>query len=124
MSDEKVYNVLFLCTGNTARSILGECSINRWGGGRFRGFRAGSHPKGYVHPLTLELLRRSDFDTSGLRSKDGAEFAEPGAARMDFVFTVIFVSLPVAGLDRLKLKREVERIGQVKLDENEGGAAP
>ena len=85
---EPIFNVLFLCTGNTARSILAECLINRWGKGRFRGFSAGSHPRGYVHPMTLELLRRLDFDTSGLRSKDWAEFARPDAPKLDFVFTV------------------------------------
>ncbi|MGD2083191.1 MAG: arsenate reductase ArsC [Chromatiales bacterium] len=87
MSDG-VYNVLFLCTGNSARSILGECLVERWGAGRFRGFSAGSHPKGQVHPLALELLRRNNYPTEGLRSKDWAEFAEPGAPHMDFVFTV------------------------------------
>jgi arsenate reductase len=169
---DKVYNVLFLYTGNTARSILAECLINHWGQGKFKGFSAGSHPKGYVHPLTLELLKRLGFSTEGLRSKDWAEFAQPSAPQMDFVFTVcdnaaaepcpvwpgqpitahwgiadpvalvgddltrlnafrqafrelenrikIFVCLPIAALDDLKLKREVERIGQVKLDGIEG----
>jgi protein-tyrosine-phosphatase len=88
MTGHTAYNVLFLCTGNTARSILAECLVNHWGAGKFRGFSAGSRPKGYVHPMTLELLRRFDFDTSGLRSKDWAEFAEPDAPRMDFVLTV------------------------------------
>ena len=85
---DAVYNVLFLCTGNSARSILGERLIERWGGGRFRGFSAGSHPKGEVHPLALDILRRNSYATQGLRSKDWAEFAEPGAPHMDFVFTV------------------------------------
>jgi arsenate reductase len=90
MSDhqDKVYNVLFLCTGNSARSIFGESLINRWGQGRFRGYSAGSHPKGEVHPLTLELLRRFNFPTEDLRSKDWEEFATDTAPRMDFVFTV------------------------------------
>jgi protein-tyrosine-phosphatase len=87
MSD-KVLNVLFLCTGNSARSIFAECLINRWGQGRFRGFSAGSHPKGVVHPLALDLLERLNFETRGLRSKDWSEFAAPGAPHMDFVFTV------------------------------------
>lgn len=87
MSD-KIYNVLFLCTGNSARSILGERLIERIGGGRFRGFSAGSHPKGEVHPMALKVLRDCNYSTEGLRSKDWAEFARPGAPQMDFVFTV------------------------------------
>ena len=85
---EKRFNVLFLCTGNSARSIFGERLIERWGQGRFKGFSAGSHPKGAVHPLALAVLRRNNYVTDGLRSKDWAEFAEPGAPEMDFVFTV------------------------------------
>ncbi len=158
------YNVLFLCTGNSARSILAERIIERWGSGRFRGFSAGSYPKGEVHPLALELLHRNNYLTDGLRSKDWAEFAQPDAPVMDFVFTVcdkakgevcpiwpgqpmtahwgtedpaavegdelarltafrvafremenrikIFVALPFASLDRLKLQRELDRIGK------------
>ena len=87
MSD-KIYNVLFLCTGNSARSILGEKLIERWGQGRFRGFSAGSHPKGEIHPLTLEILRRNNVQTDGLRSKDWTVFAVADAPSMDFVFTV------------------------------------
>ena len=82
------YNVLFLCTGNSARSILGEALINHWGKGRFRGFSAGSHPKGEVHPMALETLRRYHLPTSGLRSKSWDEFAAPGAPPLHFVFTV------------------------------------
>jgi len=85
---DRVFNVLFLCTGNSARSILGECLVNRLGGGRFKGYSAGSHPKGAVHPLALAFLRRNRFPTEGLRSKDWREFAVPGAPRMGFVFTV------------------------------------
>jgi arsenate reductase (thioredoxin) len=85
---EPVFNVLFLCTGNSARSILGECLLGRLGRGRFRGYSAGSHPKGEVHPLAIEILRRNNHPTDGLRSKDWSEFAAPGAPRMDFVFTV------------------------------------
>jgi protein-tyrosine-phosphatase len=85
---ERVYNVLFLCTGNSARSILAESLVNHWGKGRFRGFSAGSFPKGAVHPLALELLRRQRLPTTGLRSTSWDEFAAPGAPVMDFVFTV------------------------------------
>ncbi|MDF2810731.1 MAG: respiration [Microvirga sp.] len=87
MSD-RVFNVLFLCTGNSARSILGEAVLNKLGEGRFRGFSAGSHPKGSVHPLALKVLAEADVPTEGLRSKSWSEFAEPGAPVMDFVFTV------------------------------------
>jgi protein-tyrosine-phosphatase len=82
------YNVLFLCTGNSARSILAECVMNREGGGRFKAYSAGSHPRGEVHPMALDLLKRMNFDVSGLRSKSWNEFAAPGAPRLDFVFTV------------------------------------
>jgi arsenate reductase len=165
---DQLFNVLFLCTGNSARSILAERLIERWGQGRFRGFSAGSHPKGEVHPLALELLRRNNYSTEGLRSKDWAEFSVPGAPRMDFVFTVcdnaanevcpvwpgqpmtahwgvadpaavegdevtrltafrialrelenrvkIFVALPFASLDRLKLQQKLDEIGQLTAD--------
>jgi protein-tyrosine-phosphatase/N-acetylglutamate synthase-like GNAT family acetyltransferase len=85
---DRVYNVLFLCTGNSARSILAESLMNHWGRGRFRGFSAGSHPKGAVHPLALELLDRMRLPTRGLRSKSWDEFAAPAAPVLDFVFTV------------------------------------
>lgn len=163
MSD-RVMNVLFLCTGNSARSILAESLVNQLGGGRFRGFSAGSHPKGAVHPLALYELERNREPVEGLRSKDWAEFAEPGAPHMDFVFTVcdnaagevcpvwpgqpmtahwgmpdpagvegteierkaafartyrelrnrisIFVNLPFATLDRLRLQEKVDEIGR------------
>jgi arsenate reductase len=168
---QKVYNVLFLCTGNSARSILGERLVERWGQGRFRGFSAGSHPKGAVHPLALEVLRRNNYLTDGLRSKDWAEFAAPGAPAMDFVFTVcdnaaaevcpvwpgqpitahwgvadpaavegdeltrmqafrtalrelenrikVFVSLPLASLDRLRLQQRLDEIGRSRLPEGQ-----
>lgn len=82
------YNILFLCTGNSARSILAESIVNKTGKGKFRGFSAGSHPKGQVHPIALELLRHLDFPTEGLRSKSWEEFAAPNGPPLDFVFTV------------------------------------
>jgi protein-tyrosine-phosphatase len=85
---DHVYNVLFLCTGNSARSIMGEVLMNELGKGRFRGFSAGSHPRGEVHPRAIEVLRDYGLPTEGLRSKPWDEFAEPGAPEMDFVFTV------------------------------------
>jgi arsenate reductase len=78
------YNVLFLCTGNSARSILAEVLIEHWGKGRFNGYSAGSFPKGAVHPLALEELERYHLPTTGLRSKSWNEFARPGAPVMDF----------------------------------------
>ena len=85
---QKTYNVLFLCTGNSARSIIAECVLNKLGRGRFRAFSAGSFPKGEVHPYAVELLRRQAFDTDALRSKSWNEFAARGAPPLDFVFTV------------------------------------
>lgn len=85
---EKVYNVLFLCTGNSARSIMAEALLNARGRGHFRAYSAGSHPKGAVHPLALDLIRENRMPVDGLRSKNWDEFAQPGAPRMDFVFTV------------------------------------
>jgi arsenate reductase len=82
------YNVLFLCTGNSARSIMAECLLQREGMGRFRAFSAGSHPAGRVNPLVLALLKRENFGTDGLRSKSWEEFAVAGAPELDFVFTV------------------------------------
>ncbi len=82
------HNVLFLCTGNSARSIMAECILNRLGRGKFKAYSAGSHPKGEVHPYALELLKRENFITDKLRSKDWEEFARPGAPSLAFVFTV------------------------------------
>jgi protein-tyrosine-phosphatase len=87
MSD-RVLNVLFLCTHNSARSVIGECVINSLGAGKFKGFSAGSQPSGTVHPYARELLQRLNYDMSNLRSKSWEEFAAPGAPRLDFVFTV------------------------------------
>jgi protein-tyrosine-phosphatase len=161
---DKVYRVLFLCTGNSARSILAECALKRWGGRRFEALSAGSHPKGEIHPITLQLLRQFNYRTEGLRSKSWNEFAGPDAPPLHFVFTVcdraagevcpvwpgqpmtahwgvqdpaafvgpedkrlrvfrdvyfqlerriqIFISLPLASLDKLSLQRRLDQIGQ------------
>jgi arsenate reductase len=85
---DRPYNVLFLCTGNSARSILGEALLNHVGGGRFRAYSAGSHPKGQVHPMAIATLEAAGIDVAGLRSKPWDEFATPDAPKMDFVFTV------------------------------------
>lgn len=82
------YNVLFLCTGNSARSIMAEALLNYWGRGRFRAFSAGSHPKGEVHPIALEIMERTHLPMEGARSKSWNEFSRPGAPQLDFVFTV------------------------------------
>ncbi len=157
-------NVLFLCTGNSARSIMAECILNRLGRGKFKAYSAGSHPKGEVHPYVLELLERENFITDDLRSKNWEEFAKPGAPPLNFVFTVcdkaaaevcpvwpgqpmsahwglpdpaaaggsevekklafantyrmltrrisIFVSLPMASLDKISLQKRLHEIGQ------------
>jgi arsenate reductase len=161
---DRPYNVLFLCTGNSARSILAESLINHWGHGRFRGYSAGSHPKGAVHPIALELLKQLNLPTEGLRSKSWDEFAAAGAPPLDFVFTVcdnaageacpywpgqpvtahwgvpdpaavegtdaekwaafrsafralqnrieLFISLPIASIDRMTLKHHLDAIGK------------
>jgi arsenate reductase len=164
---DKVYNVLFLCTGNSARSILAESIINKLGKGKFRGFSAGSHPRGQVHPIALALLRQLDFPTDGLRSKSWDEIAAPNSPHLDFVFTVcdnaagevcpywpgqpmtahwgipdpaavegtviekslafrdafrsmetwikLFLSLPLASIDRMRLKERLDAIGQTPI---------
>lgn len=88
VSSSRIFNVLFLCTGNSARSILAESILNNDGAGRFRAFSAGSQPKGDVNPMALRVLESYDYPTEGLRSKSWDEFAAPDAPVMDFVFTV------------------------------------
>lgn len=170
MSDRR-YNVLFLCTGNSARSIFGETIINSLAARDFRGFSAGSRPQGRVHPIALDLLRSMKLPVEDLRSKPWDEFAAPEAPPMDFVFTVcdraaaescpvwpgqpmtahwgipdpaavagddkarmrafreaffalrsrisLFINLPIASLDRLRLKRQLDRIGQLAVERPE-----
>ena len=163
---DKIFNVLFVCTGNSARSILAECIMNREGLGRFKGFSAGSNPKGTIHPFAIDLLKTLNYKTDDLRSKDWAEFSAPGAPDLDFVFTLcdsaaneacpvfpgrpmsahwglpdpaaatgnealrrtafadayrminnrvtVFANLPMASLDKLSLKTQLEEIGQAQ----------
>ena len=85
---DRPFNVLFLCTGNSARSIMAEAILNKVGAGKFQAFSAGSQPKGHVHPETLRLLKSLEYDTARLRSKSWSEFAKPGAPALDFAFTV------------------------------------
>jgi arsenate reductase (thioredoxin) len=165
---ERPFNVLFLCTGNSARSVIAEAIVNQGGGGNFKGYSAGSHPSGRVNPQTLELLDRLGYSTTELRSKSWDEFAAPGAPKLDFVFTVcddaageicpawpghpmtahwgipdpaaatgsdaeialafseayrvlnnritLFMSLPLASLDRLSLQHKLDQIGRASAE--------
>jgi arsenate reductase len=88
VSRSEPLNVLFLCTGNSARSIMAECVLNRLGAGKFKAYSAGSQPKGQPHPLALHVLRQAHFDVAELRSKSWEEFAKADAPKLDFVFTV------------------------------------
>jgi len=85
---DKIYNVLFLCTGNSARSILGEAVMNKLGAGRFKAYSAGSQPKAEVHPMALSVLNGMGYDTTGMYSKSWSEFSKPGTPEFDFIFTV------------------------------------
>jgi protein-tyrosine-phosphatase len=85
---KRVFNVLFICTGNSARSIMAEAVLNRAGQGRFQAFSAGSQPKGFVHPYAIDLLKRLHYDVSDVRSKSWTEFSAPGAPKLDFAFTL------------------------------------
>ncbi|MGH7924470.1 MAG: arsenate reductase ArsC [Candidatus Binatus sp.] len=109
------FAVLFLCTRNSARSIMAECAMNRWGKGEFRGFSAGSNPAGTVHPMTLQLLNELNYETRRLRSKSWDEFARPAGPPLDFTELEnrikIFTSLPFDSLDRFALERRVREIG-------------
>jgi arsenate reductase (thioredoxin) len=88
MNTDRIYDVLFLCTGNSARSILAESLLNHWGQGKFRAFSAGSYPKGRVHPIAVELLKRMNLPAEYLRSKSWDEFAAPGTPPIDLIVTV------------------------------------
>ena len=111
MSD-RPFNVLFLCTGNSARSVLAEGILHKDGAGRFNVFSASSHPKGKVNPFALKVLEAYGYPADGYRSKSWDEFARPGAPVMDFVFTVCD-GLPIRSLDRMTLSAKLREIGRL-----------
>src|SRR3569623_1795203 len=138
LMNEKIYNVLFLCTGNSARSILAEGLLNSMGRGRFEAYSAGSKPLGRVNPLAIETLENAGIETGYMRSKSWDEFAAADAPHMDFIFTVcdnvageeeakraafaqtardiaarirLFLSLPLASLDRMALQARLRELG-------------
>jgi len=129
--EHRVFNVLFLCTGNSARSILAESILSKDGEGRFRAFSAGSQPKGTVNPFALKVLRSLDYPSEGFRSKGWEEFAGPDAPVMDKEAAFVaafrymknrisaFTSLPVASLDKASLRTKLTEIGQ-----SEGASSP
>ena len=147
---DRIFNVLFVCTGNSARSVMAECAMNRWGIGKFRGYSAGSTPKGQIHPMAIDVLRRLNYNTDGLRSKaagevcpawpgqpmtahwgveDPAAFVGPEDKERRLFRAVygmlenrikIFASLPIRSLDRLSLQGRLQEIGRMR----EGAEVP
>jgi protein-tyrosine-phosphatase len=109
MTKDRVYNVLFLCTGNSARSILAESLLKTLGRGKFRAFSAGSFPKGQVHPMAIELLQRMNLPSENLRSKSWDEFAAPGAAPIDLIFTVCDNAGRMDGASQFSAYRDARR---------------
>ena len=120
---DRVFNVLFLCTGNTARSVLAEGILRRDGAGRFNAFSAGSRPKGVVNPIALKTLAAYGYPSDGYRSKSWDDFAVPGAPQMDFVFTVcdsaageacpVWPGRPMKSLDEMSLCNRLREIGRM-----------
>lgn len=112
---DQVYNILFLCTGNSARSIMAEAILNSQGNGRFRAYSAGSYPGGAVNPFAVEKIQLLGYPLEHLRSKSWDQFAVPGAPQMDFIIHV-FISLPLAALDKATIHRELKDIGATAVE--------